>query len=398
MAGLNRLSARFVETITEPKRHADGGNLYLAVTPAGSKSWVFMYRLAGRQREMGLGRAGKAHEGGVTLAAAREAAGPLRASLAAGRDPMEDRGRSAAAPTFGKVADDLIAAKREGWINAAHARQWVRTLEVDAAALRPLPVDAIRTDDVLAVLQPIWSTKQETASKLRGRIEAVLDAAKARGLRSGDNPAAWRGNLKSLLSARRKLQRGHHKAMSYADVPAFVARLRRLSSVSARATEFAVATAARSAEVLGARWEEIDLDAGTWTVPASRMKGGKREHRKPLSPHAMLVLRAMEAVRHSDFVFPGAKADKPLSGMALEMTLRRLKVDATPHGFRSSFKDWAAEETSFPNIVSEMQLAHDIGNEVERAYRRGDLFDKRRALMNEWSTFCTRSENKSSSL
>jgi integrase len=280
---------------------------------------------------------------------------------------------------------------RPSWRNAKHAAQWEMTLRDYAAPLRRLPVDKITTDDVIAVLKPLWNEKPETASRLRGRIERVLDAAKAQGLRNGENPARWRGHLDQLLPKRQQLKRGHHAAMPYGALPAFLADLRERESVAARALEFAILTAARSGEVLGARWEEFgDLDRAVWTVPAARMKAG-REHRVPLSKRAAKIVKGFYEVREGDFVFPGQKAGQPLSTMALEMVLRRMKVDGvTVHGFRSTFRDWAAECTNFPNEVCEAALAHVIENKAEAAYRRGDLFDKRRKLMEAWSIYCTR--------
>jgi integrase len=263
------------------------------------------------------------------------------------------------------------------------------TLRDYAAPLRRLPVDKITTDDVLAVLKPLWNDRPETASRLRGRIERVLDAAKAQGLRAGENPARWRGHLDQLLPRRQRLTRGHHAAMNYADVPAFIANLQSRQAVAARALEFAILTAARSGEVLGARWDEFDLDRAVWTVPANRMKAG-REHRVPLSRRALRIVKALHETVAGEFVFPGQRSGKPLSAMALEMVLRRMKVDGvTVHGFRSAFRDWSAECTNFTNEVCEAALAHVIENKAEAAYRRGDLFDKRRKLMEAWAAHCT---------
>jgi len=240
---------------------------------------------------------------------------------------------------------------------------------------------------VLGVLAPIWQTKQETASRVRGRIERVLDAAKAKGLRSGENPARWRGHLDHLLSKRRKLARGHHPAMPYPDVPAFMAALGERDAVAALALRFTILTAARSGEVLGARWSEIDRTTKTWVVPAERMKAG-REHRVPLTDRACEILDALQAVRSGDYVFPGQPQGRPLSSMAMEMLLRRMKVEsATVHGFRSSFRDWAGEATAFPREIAESALAHTVGDATERAYRRGDALEKRRLLMDAWARF-----------
>ena len=324
----------------------------------------------------------------VTLAKARELALQARILLAEGRNPKEAKSASAGA-SFGDCADRVIEAMRPSWRNRKHAVQWERSLRRDAAALRRLPVSKITTDDVLSVLKPIWHATPETAARLRGRIERVLDAAKAQGLRSGENPARWRGHLDQLLPRRPKLPHGHHAAMPYAEVPAFMRRLKAREAATARALEFAILTAARSGEVLGARWDEVDLAHALWTVPAGRMKGG-REHRVPLSPRALEIAKAMHEARVSEFVFPGQKPGKPLSAMTLKQVLLQLGIaDVTVHGFRSAFRDWAAECTHFTNEVCEAALAHVIENRVEAAYRRGDLLDKRRQLMNAWATYCT---------
>ena len=382
MAGkLNLLSARAVQTIVAPGRHADGGNLYLNVSATGARSWVFFYRHGGRRKEMGLGPVRD-----VSLAKARELATAHRQTLAAGGDPMASR-EPTTVPAFGAMADQYVEDMRPSWRNAKHVAQWTMTLRDYAKPLRSKRVDEISTEDVLSALKPIWSTKPETASRVRGRIEAVLNAATAKGFRHGENPARWRGHLANLLPKRQMLSRGHHAALPRKDLPAFIDALRIQTGSSARALEFTILTAARSGEVLGARWAEIDLEAKVWTVPASRMKGG-REHRVPLSDRVAGLLQQMAELRQGDFVFPGAKPGAPLSVMALDMTMRRMKAKATPHGFRSTFRDWAAEETSFPHEVCEMALAHAIGSKVEAAYRRGDLFEKRRKLMEAWASFC----------
>ena len=382
MAAAKRLTARQVETIKTPGRHADGGNLYLNVTASGARSWIFMWARAGRQREMGLGPARD-----VSLVEARELASTHRRAILAGHDPLELRKATVTKPTFGAYAEEHVASMEAGWRNPKHRAQWRSTLATYAAPLKSLPVDQVATADILAVLKPIWSAKPETASRVRGRIEAVLDAAKAAGLRSGDNPAAWRGHLDNLLPKRSSLSRGHHAAMPIDETPAFVERLRKAEGVSARALEFTILTAARSGEALGAQWPEIDLERRVWTVPATRMKGG-REHRVPLCDRAVEILEASAAVRSSAFVFSGSKRDAPLSNMAIAMTLRRLdQGDVTAHGFRSTFRDWIGERTSFPGDVAEMALAHAVADKTEAAYRRGDLFEKRRALMTAWANF-----------
>ena len=385
MARAKSLTARQVETIKAPGRHADGGNLYLNVTASGARSWVFMYVRGGRQREMGLGPARD-----VTLAEARDVALQHRRTIRSGFDPLEIRKAQVDKPSFGTFAEDHIAAMETGWRNPKHRAQWRSTLKTYAASLRDLPVDRLETADVLACLTPIWSKKPETAARVRGRIEAVLDAAKAKGFRSGDNPAAWRGHLDNLLPKRSSLSRGHHAAMPIDDMPAFIAELRQAKGVSPRALEFTIMTAARSGEVLGARWFEIDIERRLWSVPAERMKGG-REHRVPLTERAVAILEEMAASLLGDFVFPGSKLDAPLSNMALAMTLRRLdRAEVTAHGFRSTFRDWASERTSTPHEVCEMALAHAVADKTEAAYRRGDLFEKRRALMTAWANFLDR--------
>ena len=377
-------------TLKGPGRHADGGGLYLSISPDGTRRrWVFLYRWKGREgegagrrlREMGLGSAST-----VTLAVAREAAREARRQLAQGHDPLASKKIAQKIPTFGEMADEVVASLAPGWRNPKHRDQWVMTLVSCCAPIRALPVDAVNTEHVCAILRPLWSKVPETASRLRGRIEKVLDAAKAKGHRQGENPARWRGHLDHLLPARQKLTRGHHKALPYDEVPMFVRRLDGLGSISALCLEFVIVTAARSGEAMGARWEEIELKTGTWIVPAKRMKTG-REHRVPLSPRAIEILQIAAKVRGSDFVFPGQRQGRPLSTMALEMLLRRLKVDVTVHGFRSAFRDWAAEESSQPREVAEAALAHVVESKVEAAYRRTDFFAKRRDLMNEWTAF-----------
>jgi integrase len=290
-----------------------------------------------------------------------------------------------AIPTFGECADEFIAAKQSEWRNEKHREQWAMTLTNYAAPLRKLPVDVIDTAAILSVLKPIWQAKPETASRFRGRIEQVLDAAKAQGHRTGENPARWRGQLDKLLAKRQRLTRGHHAAMAYADVPAFLVRVRerQAGSVTALALEFVILTAARSGEVLGACRPEIDVDAKVWTVPKERMKSG-REHRVPLSARALDLLGEAKRARTGEFVFPGRGADRPLSGMAMKKVLLD---DVTVHGFRSAFRDWAGNETHFPREVAEAALAHVIGDAAERAYRRGDALEKRRALMEAWARF-----------
>ena len=352
---LHKLSARRIATLVAPGRYGDGGGLFLVVSRSGTRKWVFRYRWRGGRHDLGLGSAKTA-----TLAKARELAASARRSLADGIDPVTVRRRTRT-PTFGEVADQLIDDLSPSWRNPKHRAQWTMTLESYAAPLRKLPVDDITVEHVLGVLKPLWRTRPETASRLRGRIERVLDAARAKGHRIGENPARWRGYLDRLLPARQLLTRGHHAAMAFADLPAFVDALRKHDAVSARALEFLILTAARSGEVLGAKWAEFDLERRIWTVPAHRMKGA-REHRVPLAPRAVEIMSIMQTIRVGDYVFPGRQPGKPLSNMALEMVLRRMKVEgATVHGFRSTFRDWAGERTQFPREVAEAALAHTVG-------------------------------------
>ena len=390
---INRFNARLVATIAKPGRHADGGGLYLYIDPSGAKRWVFRFRQGLKRRDMGLGGLDS-----VPLALARELAAEARKMVALGFDPIAGRKTSAATPTFGKFADEFIEAKSPGWRNEKHKAQWRMTLTVYAAPLRGKPVDAIKTEHVLETLKPIWSAKPETAQRLRGRIEQVLDAARAAGHRSGENPARWKGHLDQLLPKRRKLVRGHFAAMPYADVPAFVAALREKTDATAPALEYLILTATRTGETLGARWSEVDFDLKLWTIPKERMKAG-REHRVPLSERALSILamvkaRCMQRGRPSEYVFFGRRPGSPLSRMSLARLVRRVHDDrVTVHGFRSSFRDFCGDRTHFPREIAEHALAHAVGDETELAYRRGDAIEKRRQLMEAWSDFLAGGED-----
>lgn len=379
---INRLSARAVATITAPGRHADGGNLFLVVDKSGAKRWVFLTRSGGKQREYGLGSVQS-----VSLAAARELAAQYRAMIAQGLDPKAARQAPAPIPTFSVFTTEWLNENESQWRNAKHRAQWRMTLDVYAAPLSNMTLDEIGTDDILGVLKPIWKEKPETASRLRGRIERLLDAAKAKGFRSGENPARWRGHLANLLPARQKLSRGHHSAMPFKDVPAFLVRLRDSGSMASMALQFLILTAGRSGEVLGAKWDEIDFDSAVWSLSASRMKAG-RDHRVPLSSPAVQLLGALKDVSVSEYIFPGQRSGRPLANMALHMQLRRMKCTYTPHGFRSSFRDWCGECTEYPRELAEQALAHVVGDMTERAYRRGDALERRRQLMEDWSIYC----------
>jgi integrase len=304
-----------------------------------------------------------------------------------GSDPLAQKAAQREIPTFGKLAEDVISSIETGFRNAKHRQQWRNTIATYAAHLLDMKVDDIDTDDVLKVLKPIWSTKPETASRVRGRIEKVLDAARAQKYRQAENPARWRGNLDHLLPRQSKLMRQHHPAMDYQNVSAFIKALGEREAIAARALEFCILTATRTSETLEAEWTEFDLDGRIWTIPAHRMKAG-REHRVPLSTNAYKIVNALSNSRTGAYVFPGNKLDRPLSGMAMEMVLRRMGIkDATVHGFRSSFRDWAGNETEFPRELSEHALAHVIGDRSEQSYRRKDALERRRLLMEEWDKY-----------
>jgi integrase len=387
----NVLSARTVQTAAVGW-HADGGGLYLQVTPGG-RSWVYRFRLHGRERYMGLGALRQ-----VSLAEAREKAAAARKLQSEGRDPIETRTAERAserlvvakATTFDDCAKAYVAAHRAGWKNAKHRQQWENTLTRYVSAIfGSLPVQAINTDLVLKAIEPIWTEKPETASRVRGRIQVVLDWANARGYREGENPARWRGHLCHLLSDNAKIRRvKHHSALPFAELPRFLGDLQLRDGISARALEFTVLTAGRTGETIGATWSEIDLAGKRWTIPASRMKAEK-EHRVPLSDRAVEILKFLPREDGNEHVFIGPKSGGPLSNMAMAAVLRRMgRSHITVHGFRSTFRDWAAERTNFPREIVEAALAHAIDNRVEAAYRRGDLFEKRRRLTDAWAKFC----------
>ena len=383
----------------KPGRHADGGGLHLLVKDSGARSWVYRFMLGGKSRDVGLGAAGL---GGISLAAARDARDALRIKVKAGTDPLEERQRRAADAiaeaqmakvagiTFRSVSEIYMESNWKSWRNDKHRHQWKSTMATYVyPVIGDLPVAEVSTNHVLQILEPIWRSKAETASRVRGRIETILDAAKARGYREGENPARWRGHIAQILPARARLTRGHHKAMPYENIPTFFAALHQREAIAALALEFTILTAARTGEVIGAKWDEIDLDKAVWTIPAHRMKAGK-EHRVPLSLRAVEILKSTQELR-KESLFPTAIGGA-LSGMAMAMLLRRIGVDVTVHGFRSSFRDWCAECTGYAHEVAEMALAHTIDNKVERAYRRGDLFDKRRRLMDDWAAYCVTGE------
>lgn len=394
---MNKLNAVRMRKPFKPGMHGDGAGLYLQVRGPENRSWLYRFKLHGKPHLMGLGTVDD-----VSLAEARDAAAAARKLVRQGINPIEQRrtarqeGAAQAGLTFAQVADAYIAAHEPSWRNAKHRQQWRNTLDTYAVPiLGKLPVAQVSVGEVMRVLEPLWREKTETASRLRGRIESVLDYATARGWRSGENPARWRGHLDNLLPARSKVAKiEHHSALPWREIGAFMATLGQEDGVSALALRFAILTGARTGEVIGARWSEIDIQAAAWTVPAERMKAA-RQHRVPLSDAAANVLEEvakLHAKPKSDgFVFPGGKAGKPLSSMALLMLLRRMaRGDLTAHGFRSTFRDWCAEATNYPREVAEAALAHTLRDKTEAAYQRGDLMEKRRRLMTEWATFCAR--------
>lgn len=387
---IHLLSPRKVQTAGSGK-YEDGGGLRLIVSTGGSKRWVLRFTILGKRREMGLGKYPD-----VSLADAREKAKTFRLQAADGVDPIEARkNEPEATPTFTSCAARYIRAHRRSWKNAKHARQWVRTLKTYA---RPVIgeklVDAIDTSHIQEILSPIWHTKTETAKRIQGRIENVLDYAAAHKFRDPVNPARWRGHLDKLLPKPTKVKKvKHHPAMPYVEVPAFMEELEQNDSISAKALRFLILTATRTSEVLQAQWKEIGQEEGMWIIPAERMKA-RREHRVPLSEKAVSILNSLPQIDNNPFVFPGFRQGRPLSNMALLQLMRGMGFSSegereiyVPHGFRSSFRDWSGEVSSFPRDVAEMALAHAIENKVEAAYRRGDLFEKRRQMMQAWANY-----------
>jgi integrase len=401
---IGRLTALKVEKAKQPGMYPDGGGLYLRVTPEGTRQWVLRYMLNRRPRWMGLGPLSL-----YSLQDARTKALDARKLRHKGIDPIEarraERARArleeAKAVTFKQCADAYVNSHRAGWRNGKHARQWGATLATYVFPLiGGLPVQSVDTGLVFKVLEPIWIAKPETASRLRGRIESILDWAKVCGYREGENPARWRGHLGKLLPARSKVhQVEHHAALPYGEMQDFLARLREQEGIAARALEFLILTAGRTGEVIGARWDEIDLVEKIWTVPAARMKA-HRAHRVPLSARALAILAEMQLTRQGNadeaLVFPGRKSKTPLSNMAFLMLLRRMgRGDLTAHGFRATFKTWASERTSFQNEIVETALSHVVGDKTEQAYQRGDRFEKRRGLMDAWARFSEQAKSAS---
>lgn len=398
------LTSLAVSHLRTPGVHFVGGasGLALQVLKSGGRSWIFRYMLNGRRRDMGLGSFPEVSldEARDLARIARKRVGEARNAEPGALDPIEERkarksaarAAEASSITFKECAARYIAAHEPGWRNPKHRAQWASTLKTYAdPVIGRLAVGDVALPHILAIVEPIWTEKTETASRVRGRIESVLDWATVRKYRTGENPARWKGHLDNLLPARSKVaRREHHAALPVNEIGAFIERLRMIGGQGAKALEFAILTAARSGEVRGATWSEIDLDAKVWAVAADRMKAG-REHRVPLSDAAIKILTDAPRMDGSDLVFVASRGGQ-LSDMTLSAVLRRMDVGAVPHGFRSTFRDWAAERTRYPSEVAEMALAHTVANKVEAAYRRGDLFDKRRRFMNDWATFCSKVE------
>ncbi len=393
MAKANLLSAAFCRNVTEPKLHADGNGLFLVVAPTGGKSWILRTRYAGKRPEIGLGSFSE-----ISLADARERAADIRKLARKGIDPRdwkthmeaEEQGRSSA-PTFAACVPQVMRKVSAELSNPKHIAQWTSTLEKFAnPIIGDLPVDRITLEHVQQVLEPIWLKKTETASRVRGRIERVLSWAIVKGYRSPPNPAIWRGNLDMLLPKPSKVKNSaHHAALPYADIAGFMSRLEGKQSTTAKALALTILTTSRTQEIIGAQWSEFDLDKCIWTVPAERMKAGK-EHRVPLVPVVVDLIKSIPVVDESPYLFPGLKGNKHISNMAMLMFLKRDMgyPDLTVHGFRSTFKDWAMEETRFPGEISEAQLAHTIKNAAQAAYERGDKLEKRRELLQAWADYC----------
>jgi integrase len=362
----------------------DGGGLYLK----NGSSWIFRYSGRDKKHDHGLGSALD-----IGLAESRELAAAARKLRREGRDPISEkralRVASLKKKTLAEVAEAHIASQRPAWRSEKHLRQWQSSLtNYVFPVIGALDVAAIDTPDIMRVLTPIWAEKPETASRVRSRLELILDAAKAQGLRDGPNPARWKGHLQALLPSPRKIARvTHFAAMPYAEVGAFIRELKERRGTAARALEFAILTAGRSGEAIGARWDEIDLEQCLWTIPGARMKAA-RLHRVPLAARVVEIVVEMAAIRQNDYVFPGARRGRPLTAVALEEVLLRMGQDSTVHGFRSTFRDWAGNETTFPREVAEAALAHVVGDSTEQAYRRSDALERRRKLMDAWARFC----------
>ncbi|MBE0703617.1 MAG: integrase arm-type DNA-binding domain-containing protein [Afipia sp.] len=383
----HKLRESNLKGLDKPGVYGDGDGLFLRVRKGGSKQWFFIWKRDGKRTEIGLGGYGQG-TAPVSLTLAREKAEAIRQKLARGDDPRSEAKKPARVITFKDCMDGLLKAKSDEWTNDKHRAQWEMTLREYAKPLHDLPIPGIVIGDVKECLLPHWQERPETADRLRSRIQAVIDYGIAHGWRTAGNPARWKGLLDKVMPARKKLQRGHHAALAYADAARMMAKLRESSGTAARAVEFITLTAARAGEARGAIFTEIDAEAKTWTVPAERMKAGK-EHVVPLSDRALAIVEIMRQRATGDLIFGGGVDGRPISDTAMTKALRLASPDkaATLHGLRSMFRDWAGEETDFPREVAEWSLAHQVGNAVERAYRRGDALEKRRLLMVAWLTY-----------
>lgn len=378
----NKLSVMKISALNSRCRVSDGAGLWLNVSNSGSKSWVFRWTKRSRVREMGIGP-----YPAVTLSNARKRAYEYRQMVANGLDPKFERDKVSGL-TFGEAADAYFDAMQSRWTNDKNRWQWETTLKERCSLIRNRPIAEIETDDILKVLNSYWATIPETASRYRSRMEAVLDFARVKGWRDGDNPARWRGHLENILPKRDKSQIQHYAALPYDDLPAFYKEIGERDALAARALELLILTASRTSEVLKAKWDEFDFEKAIWTVPAERIKI-RKDHRIPLPDAALEILRPLYETRVSEFVFPGQKQGKPLSNLAMEMMLRRMnRKDITVHGFRSTFRDWCGDKTSFPRELAEAALSHKVGSDVEQAYRRSDALERRRRLMEAWANYC----------
>ena len=383
MAGMHKLSTRKIMSLKLPGRHSDGKGLYLLIKKTGRKSWVYMWNKNHRRREMGLGGFPD-----VSLSKAREKAQLAREMVADDHDPIIEK-KKVVIKSFGEAADHLVETLQADWSNEKHRQQWIRTVSHYCKPIRSIPVAKVDTDDVIRVLKPIWTEKEETARRLRARIERILDYASAHNWRTGENPARWKGHLKDILPKRDKLKKRNFAAMPYEKIPNFLKDLKSENGVAAKALEFTIHTAVRTNETLEAKWSEVDLKKRIWTIPAKRMKG-KVEHIVPLTGQVIALLGQAQKYRSSDYVFPGARESRPLSNMSMNMLMRRMGIEnATVHGFRSSFRDWCGDQTQYSREIAEAALAHKIGNKVEQAYRRRSALEKRRELMRQWSSYCS---------
>ncbi|WP_427452258.1 tyrosine-type recombinase/integrase [Litorimonas sp. WD9-15] len=382
MSRLHKLTATGAKALTKTGRHSDGGGLYLRVQSGGRKSWLFMWKRESVQREVGLGSFVT-----VTLKAARQMAQTAREALARGEDPKIAL-RPPTTKTFLDAAEACLKARDLDSLNPKTKRKWERTAFEIAKPLHRRPVADVKREDILKILTPIWQKTPETGRNVRSHLEIIFNYAKGREWSDAENPALWKGGLEAVLPALNRANVKHHPAMPYGDVPDFIERLRERPAIAARALEFTILTAVRTSEALDAVISEFDLDAGTWTIPAERMKSG-RHHTVPLSDRAIEIVQDMRAAPVSDYVFFGQRPNRPLSNMSMLMLMRRMKAkNAVPHGFRSTFRDWAGDRTRYAREVAEAALSHSVGDVVERSYRRGDALEKRRGLMQDWAAFC----------